>query len=199
MQAITSNVDACKTRKILQPEQAIEIVQLKLSKSRPEKMKKDFERLKPGVVAKQYGISEKAVRDIWKGRTWLRETMHLDPALAALATRLRPPGRPRIKTDPIRGLDAQQYDTDRTDELVRSSNKRTQGHSTTADFEDLDSSKHSSRNKEKTNLPPPAQATEARFPYSWTASENWTESAFTLPPSSCANDPFHDDWGHWPQ
>ena len=30
------------------------------------------------AIAKLYGVSEKAVRDIWTGRTWSRETWHLD-------------------------------------------------------------------------------------------------------------------------
>ena len=29
-------------------------------------------------IAKIYSVSEKCVRDIWKGRTWLRQTCHLD-------------------------------------------------------------------------------------------------------------------------
>ena len=31
-------------------------------------------------VGKAYGVSEKAIRDIWKGRTWAKETWHLDMA-----------------------------------------------------------------------------------------------------------------------
>ena len=30
------------------------------------------------AIAKLYGVSEKAVRDIWTGRTWSKETWHLD-------------------------------------------------------------------------------------------------------------------------
>ena len=30
------------------------------------------------IVSKKYDVSEKAVRDIWTGRTWYRETSHLD-------------------------------------------------------------------------------------------------------------------------
>ena len=91
-----SSIQACKTRTILQPEQAIEILLLKQS----SKMSNAGKAL-PREIAKRYGISEKAVRDIWKGRTWLRETMHLDPALTALASRLRPPGRPRAQPESV--------------------------------------------------------------------------------------------------
>jgi hypothetical protein len=89
-----SNIQACKTKVTLQEAQVIQILRFKLSNDRP-----GIKKVSPSVLAKEYGISEKAVRDIWKGRTWLRETMHLDPSLAALASRLRPPGRPRVQTD----------------------------------------------------------------------------------------------------
>ena len=31
-------------------------------------------------VAKSYGANERTVRDIWTGRTWAKETWHLDPS-----------------------------------------------------------------------------------------------------------------------
>jgi hypothetical protein len=89
-----SNIQACKTKVTLQEAQVIQILRFKLSNDRP-----GIKKVSPSVLAKEYGISEKAVRDIWKGRTWLRETMHLDPSLAVLASRLRPPGRPRIQSE----------------------------------------------------------------------------------------------------
>ena len=47
-----------------------------------------------------YNVSEKTIRDIWKGRTWFRDTLHLDAARADLADRLqRRPGRPRGSKD----------------------------------------------------------------------------------------------------
>ena len=33
-------------------------------------------------VGRTYGASEKAIRDIWKGRTWARDTWHLDMSRA---------------------------------------------------------------------------------------------------------------------
>ena len=33
----------------------------------------------PMIIGAAYGVSEKAVRDIWKGRTWNLQTKHLDP------------------------------------------------------------------------------------------------------------------------
>jgi hypothetical protein len=32
------------------------------------------------VVSRLYGVNEKTVRDIWSGRTWAKETQHLDPS-----------------------------------------------------------------------------------------------------------------------
>ena len=40
------------------------------------------------TIARIYGVSAKTVRDIWCGRTWHRQTMHLDPMRP-----LRPPSR----------------------------------------------------------------------------------------------------------
>ncbi len=43
-------------------------------------------------IARTYGVSEKTVRDIWKGRTWSKETWHLDTARIVSIKR---PGRPK--------------------------------------------------------------------------------------------------------
>ena len=46
------------------------------------------------AIARLYGVSAKTVRDIWCGRTWHRQTMHLDPMrpLRPPARKGRPPG-----------------------------------------------------------------------------------------------------------
>jgi hypothetical protein len=44
------------------------------------------------TVATAFGVSEKAIRDIWKGRTWSRETWHLD---TTRPLQLKIPGRPK--------------------------------------------------------------------------------------------------------
>ena len=57
-----------KPRAILTRSQAVEIFQLKAT-------------LKSSTrVSKMYGVCEKAIRDIWAGRTWKAETWHLDPS-----------------------------------------------------------------------------------------------------------------------
>mmetsp|Transcript_78378 Transcript_78378/g.210856 ORF Transcript_78378/g.210856 Transcript_78378/m.210856 type:complete len:164 (-) Transcript_78378:333-824(-) len=86
---------ASKAQAKLSEKQALEIYSLKI---RHERLSGATTK-KPSatLVAREFGVSDKAVRDIWRGRTWLRETATLDdPAEAArrLGT-LRPPGRPR--------------------------------------------------------------------------------------------------------
>ena len=45
-------------------------------------------------IAVSYGVSEKAVRDIWTGRTWSRETCHLDITRTVVPKKVgRPIGR----------------------------------------------------------------------------------------------------------
>ena len=80
-----------KPRAILNREQAIEIFQL-----RPSGTNEGFER-NSLAVARTYKVSEKTVRDIWRARTWHRETLHLDPSRPARAD--TPPGRPLGRKD----------------------------------------------------------------------------------------------------
>ena len=47
-------------------------------------------------VANMYGVSEKAIRDIWTARTWARETWHLEPSRTLV---LKQAGRPRGSKD----------------------------------------------------------------------------------------------------
>ena len=49
---------------------------------------------KSAAIAKLYGVSEKAVRDIWTGRTWSKETWHLDESRPIPTKKMgRPLGR----------------------------------------------------------------------------------------------------------
>ena len=43
-------------------------------------------------IGREYGVSEKTIRDIWSGRTWAKETWHLEPSRTLV---LRQVGRPR--------------------------------------------------------------------------------------------------------
>ena len=80
-----------KPRAILNREQAIEIFQL-----RPHGTSEGIGRSSL-AVARIYKVSEKTVRDIWRGRTWHHETLHLDPSRPARAD--TPPGRPLGRKD----------------------------------------------------------------------------------------------------
>jgi hypothetical protein len=70
---------APKPRAILKKSQVITIFQLK------------HNLLSATKVARSYGVSEKAVRDIWTSRTWATETWHLDPSRAL---KIKQSGRP---------------------------------------------------------------------------------------------------------
>ena len=75
-------------------------------------------RIQATVVGKTYGVSEKAVRDIWSGRTWAKETWHLNPSRTLVVKQTgRPKGsrdsRPRQKRMPRRSVPSV-----RPDELV---------------------------------------------------------------------------------
>lgn len=51
-------------------------------------------------IAKMYGVTEKAIRDIWTGRTWFRDTLPLEPTRPETFERLkRRPGRPKGSKD----------------------------------------------------------------------------------------------------
>ena len=77
-------------------------------------------RIQATVIARSYGVSEKAVRDIWSGRTWAKETWHLNPSRTLIVKQTgRPKGsrdsRPRQKRMPRCSLPSV-----RPDELVDS-------------------------------------------------------------------------------
>ena len=90
---LLSSLQACRTHAILTEQQAVEIFRFKLTNE--SALSRTQEQVKAKVLSRRYGVSDKTIRDIWKGRTWFRETMHLDPARAGMAVRLRPPGRPK--------------------------------------------------------------------------------------------------------
>ena len=93
--SIDPSLQACKTRAVLTEAQAVEIFLIKIANDDVPKRS----RRSAASVARQFGVSDKAVRDIWTGRTWFRELIHLDPARAAMPERLKRPGRPRGRRD----------------------------------------------------------------------------------------------------
>jgi hypothetical protein len=44
-------------------------------------------KLSASKICVRFGVSEKAVRDIWTGRTWAKETMHLESMLPTFEIR----------------------------------------------------------------------------------------------------------------
>ena len=86
--------NARRSRSILSQNQVIEIFGWKFTADYASG------KVRAAVVAKQYGVTAKAVRDIWVGRTWYRETHHLDPSRPDTAKRLmRKIGRPKGARD----------------------------------------------------------------------------------------------------
>ena len=82
-----------KPRAVLTKDQAIDIFRLSMIQSPISK--------KPTAtsVAKKYDISEKTIRDIWKGRTWHEETLALD--LKRSPRVARKTGRPLGRKDSV--------------------------------------------------------------------------------------------------
>ena len=49
-------------------------------------------------IGRAFGVSEKAIRDIWMGRTWAKETWHLEPSRLLVPKQT---GRPRGRKDSL--------------------------------------------------------------------------------------------------
>ena len=90
--ASKSRASCPKPRAILTKMQAIEIFQRSLQSSQGTHRGKAAS---ASGVAREYRISEKAVRDIWTARTWSDETLHLEPnrKIRKVQPTGRPPGR----------------------------------------------------------------------------------------------------------
>ena len=71
-------------------------------------------------LGREYGVSEKAVRDIWTARTWAKETRHLDPQRPPRVSKL--PGRPLGKRD---GVPRRRKHNDRGDAKIKKIEPRT--------------------------------------------------------------------------
>ena len=80
--------NVAKPRAILNEAQAVQIFQIKVAAN--SFMRPCSSAVKIAVL---FGISEKAVRDIWKGRTWGSETCHMDPTRPVLIR--KDVGRPK--------------------------------------------------------------------------------------------------------
>ena len=88
-----------RSRSTLSREQVVEIYGLKVSHVAESTGGRV---LNAEVVARRYGVTGKTIRDIWKGRTWFRDTFYLDGAAARLPMPerfCRHPGRPKGSKD----------------------------------------------------------------------------------------------------
>ena len=160
------SIQACKTRTILTLEQALQIFEIKLDNSNPLSGRRTA-----AAVARSFGVSEKTVRDIWIGRTWVREMMHLDPARAAKACNLKLPGRPKRSTTAI-------------DHECTSANR----HSICFLYECAVESTPSNSIYTAFSTICEEQSDTSTEP---------TSQGMIWEYSSNSNDPFHDDWPHW--
>ncbi len=159
------SIQACKTRTILTLEQALQIFEIKFDVSNPHGGRRTA-----ASVARSFGVSEKTVRDIWIGRTWVREMMHLDPTREAKASSLKLPGRPKRSTTVV----------DHECSATR--------HSNCFLCEcDVESTPSTSIYKAVSTICELQQDTSSES----------TSPAMTWEPSSTSKDPFHDDWPHW--
>ena len=163
------SLQACKTRAVLTKQQAIRIFEIKLASNSG-----GIEQPSAQLTAHHFGVSEKAIRDIWKGRTWIRETMHLDPKRVERVGLLRLPGRPR-KSKQNRGIKA--------NEALPAKQPKSTAFTNPSSLPKQD---------ENSNLLFPM--TPIQPDWVWVT---WPELE-PLPESSTEEDPFHDDWPHWP-
>ena len=128
------------------------------------------------TLSRMYGVSVKTVRDIWKGRTWYRETYHLDPSKAPMIDRLmKKAGRPKgVKDSKPRAK------KEASDEYIFGISSETV---TTADpgicNRDCTSYSLDTWNGVKQELLGDTPCSDAH--------------------SALLQDPFHDDWAYWPE
>jgi len=93
--AVHESVKACRTRSILDDAKAVEIYRYKVDNVLSTK--KEIKRA-ARALSKHFSVTEKTIRDIWKGRTWRFETEHLDPTRSRALVRM--PGRPKMREEP---------------------------------------------------------------------------------------------------
>ena len=116
-------------------------------------------------------MSVKTIRDIWVGRTWYRETYHLDPSKAPVIDRLmKKAGRPKGVRDSKPRAKKETSDNElitvKGEEIVE------------PDLFDFDFGSTCS----------PEMVHDEQI-----------EHGCDIPGVGAFDDPFHDDWAYWPQ
>ncbi len=136
-------------------------------------------------VAKRYGVSPKAVRDIWIGRTWYRETFFLEPQRADAGERLtRRIGRPKGKKDSVLRK--------RRDWLFPSTSYQL----TTTEHGSPLRWKHSDNQEKTDDMHTSAFPDRSIKKQTIIAEANLIYAPISTEASNFG-DPFHDDWHHW--
>ena len=200
-----------KARAILTAEQAVKIYEIKLANHTATKS----QILSPGKVARAFGVSEKAVRDIWNGRTWLRETTRLSTPGFGMEERRSLTGLPhcpelRSASKDLCSDDCMLHRTtmefnagpNLTPEHISVQTSTAAGQNVhgwwdavkTTDIADGNCSpSHSAPFATKTTTGP-----VAAIQYQCCSGRSLLADEVTpLPVSSREDDPFHDDWRYW--
>jgi hypothetical protein len=160
-------------------------------------------KLSAKMVSQSYGVSEKTIRDVWKRRTWIRETSHLDPDSRekGLLQPLRVPGRPKGSKD------GQKRNKGHRRHPCSQSREKTSAIEFQSGLE-VDSEFDQLGKDQRLEAPDDIQiqGAESRNPYHsstecFLASTNEPylrllphHEVDPLPHSSRPDDPFHDDW-----
>jgi hypothetical protein len=174
-----------KTRAILTENEAIKIYQVKLANDVSTSI--GSIRTSARSLATDYGVSEKTIRDVWSCRTWYMETLPLDTSRKQM-TQPRLPGRPKGAMDtkqrrhynrqtvrpnlPLAPDPAQGKDRPPALESARSARPALAGHLRIGTTSPVDECDAQSQNRG----PNPSGDGRQDHP----------------------DDPFHDDWPHWP-
>ena len=190
---VQSTTPSGKTRAILTADQAVAIFKIKLSNQTANKS----QTLGPCLVARAFGVSEKAVRDIWNYRTWLRETRRFDPAF----------------TKP--GLSHHDLMINDTSSAINSndavSHTRPSRPLSLSNTENLASVSIPSTDipgnvawweRVQAQCGDGGHGSQKTIGFSLLNGDGrawWVAEEAPLPQSSRADDPFHDDWRYWPQ
>ena len=173
---------------ILTSTQAVQIYNLKAtahceSKTNPK--------LPTASIAKLFGISPKTVRDIWKGRTWYRQTLALEHSRPDAAERLaRRSGRPKGSKDKQQRTRRQVKEDSSASSKAKApppTDVSATGTECPGKFDQAVASETLCPAKYVAIIQSssPANGAKEEIPH-------WLEAT-----SLGSTDPFHDDWPHW--
>ena len=203
---IERSIDACKTRTILSKQQVFEIFMVRLTNDSSEPV----HRIGARLLAEQYQVNEKTVRDIWCGRTWHRETLHLDPNRKLDPSRFKAPGRPRCLKNACCKVHSTTLQSARTSpkkstrqqqQITRPGKQATEAAVQTGPGDNAlgGSAGLTVQSGERMLGGDVASATACSgFAERLMLQASIEEEVDPLPTSSSAEDPFHDDWPYWP-